>query len=139
LSARYLLDTNVLSEPLRPHPNDRLMQRMQRHSRRILTAAPVWHELNYGYQRLRPGARQATIEKYLQEVVRPNVPVLPYDLGAAEWHARERARLSAQGRTPPFADGQIAAIASVNNLTLVTSNTDDFEPFEGLRIVDWRA
>lgn len=63
----------------------------------------------------------------------------PTTAARREWHARERARLAAQGRTPPFADGQIAAITRVNDLILVTSSTDDFEPFEGLRIVDWRA
>jgi hypothetical protein len=38
------------------------------------------------------------------------------------------------GRTPPFLDGQIAAIAFVNDLVLVTRNVDDFAPFEKLRI-----
>ena len=39
--------------------------------------------------------------------------------------------------TPPFVDGQIAAIAKVSNLTLVTSNTGDFQGFKGLRIHSW--
>ena len=38
----------------------------------------------------------------------------------------------------PFVDGQIAAIAKVNNLVLVTSNRAHFEPFEGLEIQDWK-
>ncbi len=63
--------------------------------------------------------------------------VLPYDQMAAEWHAAERARLGAVGLTPPFVDGQIAAVAHVNDLTLVTANTRDFAHFEGLRIEDW--
>jgi tRNA(fMet)-specific endonuclease VapC len=52
--------------------------------------------------------------------------------------ARERARLVAQGATPPFTDGQIAAIAHVNELTLVTFNDTDFRQFQGLRVLSWR-
>lgn len=65
-------------------------------------------------------------------------PVLDYDRRAADWHAVERARLSAAGRTPPFVDGQIAAIARVNDLVLITSNKDDLRGFEGLRTRSWR-
>ena len=58
---------------------------------------------------------------------------------AAAWHARERARLLAQGRTPPLAGGQIAAIAGVNELVLVTAKTADFAAFESWRMEDWTS
>jgi tRNA(fMet)-specific endonuclease VapC len=48
-------------------------------------------------------------------------------------------RLEALGRTLPYADGQIAAIAVVNALTLVTVNVRDFRDIEGVRVEDWRA
>jgi tRNA(fMet)-specific endonuclease VapC len=70
--------------------------------------------------------------------VRPSIPVLPYDQAAAEWHAAERARLSAAGKTPAFVDGQIAAIAKVNDLILVTSNRSHFENFRELQVEDWK-
>jgi tRNA(fMet)-specific endonuclease VapC len=41
------------------------------------------------------------------------------------------------GKSVPYADGQIAAIAAVASLTLVTANVRDFEAFEGVRVVDW--
>ncbi len=63
--------------------------------------------------------------------------ILPYDERAAEWHAKERARLSLKGRTPSFVDGQIAAIAKVNGLVLVTRNTTDFKSFSKLVIENW--
>ena len=44
------------------------------------------------------------------------------------------ARLSKVGRTPSFADGQIAAIAVVNGLTLVTDNVRNFQHFESLEV-----
>ena len=38
---------------------------------------------------------------------------------------------------PPFAYGQIAAVAAVNDLTLVTQNSGDFADFAGLRVEGW--
>jgi len=71
--------------------------------------------------------------------VRRSLPILAYDAAAAAWHASERARLQAAGKTSPFVDGQIAAIAKVNDLTLVTSNHQDFAHFEELRLEDWKV
>ena len=65
------------------------------------------------------------------------MPILSYDRAATDWHALERARLAAVGKTPPFIDGQIAAIARVNELVLVTSNKADFAGFKGLRLTSW--
>jgi tRNA(fMet)-specific endonuclease VapC len=56
---------------------------------------------------------------------------------AAQCHAQERARLSKIGRTLAFADGQIASIASSNNLILVTNNVADFQYLENLKIENW--
>ncbi|MBC8160187.1 MAG: hypothetical protein H7Z42_03125 [Roseiflexaceae bacterium] len=47
--------------------------------------------------------------------------------------------MAALGRTPPFADGQIAAIAHTNQLVLVTFNTADYADFSGLNLEDWRV
>ena len=63
--------------------------------------------------------------------------ILPYCNEAAGWHAKERARLTAIGQTPSFIDGQIAAVAYVNNLIMVTKNIADFQPFSGLIIENW--
>jgi tRNA(fMet)-specific endonuclease VapC len=66
------------------------------------------------------------------------MPILPYDQEAADWHAAERVRLAGIRRTPPFIDGQIAAVAATRGLILVTANVADFQHFAGLPIVDWR-
>jgi tRNA(fMet)-specific endonuclease VapC len=49
----------------------------------------------------------------------------------------ERARLDRVGKTAPFVEGQIASIALVHNLALVTKNVRDFVSFIGLRVEDW--
>ncbi|HLX06583.1 MAG TPA: type II toxin-antitoxin system VapC family toxin [Thermoanaerobaculia bacterium] len=137
MSLRFLLDTNVVSEPVRLSPNRRLLRRLQRHTGVMGIGAPTWHELKFGCERLPQSRRKEQLDDYLATVIRADLPILPYDEAAAAWHARERARLLALGRTPSFVDGQIAAIASVNDLILVTANRSDFAAFEGLRLEDW--
>jgi tRNA(fMet)-specific endonuclease VapC len=79
------------------------------------------------------------IESFLEDVIRQNMVIFPYDERAAKWHAQERARLSAQGQMPPYVDGQIAAITKVNGLVLVTRNTTDFEMFSDLKVQNWHT
>jgi tRNA(fMet)-specific endonuclease VapC len=137
VSLIYLLDTNVVSEPLRPAPNGYVLAHLQQHEAEIAIASVVWHELLYGASRLPPSAKQSAVEDYLNDVVALAFPILPYDAQAALWHAAERARLVSLGKTPSFADGQIAAIAQVNNLIIVTGNTSDFSMFQDLQVENW--
>ncbi len=138
MSLRYLLDTNILSEPVKAAPSSKVMERLQRHRGHLATAAPVLHELRFGVLRLADGRRRKILQEFIDEIVLPTIPVLPYDLRATEWHARERARLEKLGKPAPFVDAQIAAIARVNGLTLVTGNKADFSRFRGLKIVGWQ-
>ena len=139
VSLRYLLDTNIVSEPLRPQPNRGVMAQLAKHAGRAAIATVVWHELLFGCHRLPASRKRSAIERYLQQVVWQTLPFLPYDAAAAEWHAAERARLTTIGQTPSFVDGQIAAIAKVNGLTLVTANVEHYSAFQGLRVDDWHA
>lgn len=137
MSLKFLLDTNVVSEPLRPAPRHGIIRKLSRHEDEIAIPSVAWHELRFGAERLPPSRRREVIEQYLEEVVAASMPILDYDRASAQWHARERARLEARGETPPFADGQIAAIAAVNSLTLVTFNDIDFRRFHDLHVVSW--
>jgi tRNA(fMet)-specific endonuclease VapC len=139
LTLRYLLDTNVLSEPISKIPNKKLMRKLDEHAAESATAAPVLHELRYGSKLLEPSRRRLAIDRYIDEVVLRLYPVLAYDPAAAEWHAEERARLTKAGKAPPFLDGLIAAIAKVNSLVLVTSNLKDFRAFQGLSLETWKT
>jgi tRNA(fMet)-specific endonuclease VapC len=139
VTIRYLLDTNVLSEPIKSHPNERTLEFLSEHDGELATCSVVWHELFFGAARLAASKKRGAIETYLEEVVRSTLPILSYDQEAATWHARERARLSRRGRPPSAADGQIAAIASVNDLILVTANVKDFRRFKDLIVEDWSS
>lgn len=134
---KFLLDTSIVSAPVMKEPNARVVKKLQQHGALCAIAAPVWHELVFGSSRLPAGKRRTALEEYLHAVVRRSFPILPYDEVAAEWHGRERARLEEAGKTAPFVDGQIGAIAFTRRLTLVTTNPKDFRSFEGLETVDW--
>ncbi len=138
MTVKYLLDTNVISETLKPSPNKRVLSKLKRNQTELAIPAPVWHELLFGCYRLPISTRRKAIEEYLQQVVAATMPVYPYDEYSAVWHASERARLAARGKTPPFVDGQIAAIAKVNNLILVTFNISDYKHFSEVIVEDWR-
>jgi tRNA(fMet)-specific endonuclease VapC len=135
VTAKFLLDTNVVSEPLKPKPNRSLMTRLERHEHEVAVPSIVWHELLFGHYLLAESKKRTAIKEYLTAI---EWDIAPYDALAADWHAAERARLSNLGRTPPFADGQIAAIAATKGMTLVTFNLRDFASFKGLSLVDWR-
>jgi len=81
--------------------------------------------------------KRTRLESFLFDVLQPTIPILPYDSKAAKWHGEEWARLAADGRPPSFADGQIAPIATTNDLTLVTRNTSDFALFQGITVENW--
>jgi tRNA(fMet)-specific endonuclease VapC len=134
--SRYLIDTNILSEPLKPQRNPLTRERFRRHTHAIAIASVTWHEIRYGCLRLPVSRKREQIEQYLQ-AVQATFSILPYDTAAAEWHASERARLTALGQSPAYADGQIAAIAYTNGLILVTRNVSDFVGFQDLETEDW--
>ena len=141
----YLLDTNVISDPLKARPNPGVTARLHRHAGEIAIPAPAWHEFFFGQVRaprgktLRPQA-QLIFAEYVQSVV-GRVPLIVYGADAATWHAKERARLERAGREAKtiddLVDGMIAAIARIYDLTVVTRNVEDFRPYEGIQIENW--
>lgn len=137
VTARFLLDTNAVSEAIRPALNPTFLRRFREHRMSLAIGAPTWHELRFGAQRLAAGRRRQVVEAYLDTVVGDGFEILPYDAEAAAWHARERARLCEIGRPSPFVDGQIAAIAVQHGIPLVTHNTRDFDGFVDLVVMDW--
>lgn len=134
---RFLLDSNIVSEPMRARPDAKVVHYLRAHQDEIAIAAVTLHELWFGCNRLAVSAKRAAIEQYLNEVVALTMPVLPYDERAALWHATERARLTSLGKTPSFAEGQIAAVAVTCDLSLVTLNQTDYREFAELSLADW--
>ena len=133
----YLLDSNILSEPARLKPDDNVLQQLADHDGEYATAAVVWHELVYGCELLAASKRKKQLQSYLDMLLMNGLQVLAYDQVAADWYAKERASLQRQGLTCAYADGEIAAIAVTQKLTLVTRNIQDFQTFQNLTLQNW--
>ncbi len=133
---RFLLDTDTLSELMRRAPSPALL-------RRIATMAPddqatssiTLGELLYGAHRLE--TRSAGLLQRIEEAVVANLPVLPFDGTAARAYGRLRADLEARGVPIGEADTQIASIALVNDLVVVTGNVRHFERVPSLAVENW--
>ena len=137
MALKYLLDTNILSEPVRKTPDAKVVRHIQEAADEIAIAATTWHELLFGVFRMPDSRRRTALEQYLLDTIPPEIPILPYDAQAAAWFAQERARLSKTGLPPSYPDGQIAAVAAANDLILVTRNVSDFVEFSDLKIENW--
>ena len=138
MAMRFLLDTNVVSELTKPQPNAGVLQALTQHEAVCAISAVTLEELVYGCHRLAPGARQDWLLRWLQGLP-ARLPVLPFDQQAAVWLGAECARLAGLGRTAPRTDGEIAAVAVSQGLTLVTRNVRDFDAFTELTIADWHT
>ena len=133
---KFLLDTNILSEPLTKSPHPSVMAHIERHAEEIALSAISWQEMLFGMYRLTEGKRRQQIAEYLYHCILDVLPMLPFDQAAAAWQAKQSAHLVARGLTPSYADTQIAAIAASNDLILVTRNTQDFDGFD-LTVENW--
>ncbi len=134
---RYLLDTNIIAEPTKTRPDPQVLVLIEQFADDIAISSISWHELWFGVKRLPPSTKRQYLEDYLQSLVLANLPILPYTAEAGEWFASERSRLIRLGLPPAYADGQIAAIAKVNDLVLVTRNLSDYVNFEGITTENW--
>lgn len=134
--ATYLLDTNVVSELARRAPHRGVESRVRAHQSGCAIGAPTIEELAFGVARLPASAKRDMLAGWLEGAIAGFI-VFPYDANCALWLGRERARLGALGRPAPRTDGEIAAIAILNDVTLVTRNVADFRSFAGLRVESW--
>lgn len=137
MAVKYLLDTNILSEPVRSQPNPHVIRQMEAYSGNLAISSITWHELLFGLFKLPSSQRRTTLEDYMFNTIRNKIPILSYDADSAAWFALQRARLSQMGRSPSFPDGQIAAVAATNKLILVTRNISDFLDFEDVQLENW--
>jgi predicted nucleic acid-binding protein len=137
-----ILDTNVVSELMRPHPAQSVMQWLERQSsaRLTLTAVTV-AEIFYGLDLLPEGRRRHDLAGRFQAFLTRGFGnrVLPFDRGAAEAYARLRGGRKRAGRAIDGFDAMIAAIAQVHGAAIVTRNMPDFAGC-GVPVIDpWSA
>ncbi len=129
----YLLDTNIVSELRKPRPHGGVLAWLQSTEDADLhLSAVTLGEIQAGVELTRDqdASKAAEIEAWL-DLVAQSYNVLPMD-GAA---FRAWARLMHRRSDTLYEDAMIAATAAVHNLTVVTRNVADFEPF-GVRVLN---
>lgn len=122
----YLLDSNVISEIIKPEPSFSVIKKLAEHSGDCVISVTTWHELIYGIEQLEESYRKTQLSNFIQNDVKQSFRIIPYTENTAKLHAEIRAKLKKEGILLPFADSQIAAIALENRMTLATRNTKDF-------------
>ena len=132
---RYLLDTNTCIRFLRQR-HLRLVERVRSHSpSQVCVCSVVVAELFHGSERSEhPASNREKILAFLRPFVS-----FPFDDKAAVVHAAIRRRLEAAGTPIGPYDSQIAAIALVHGLTVVTHNTVEFARVPELKLEDWES
>lgn len=139
MTPRVLLDTNVLSELMRPRPDARVVAWFaDRTDTGFLITAITRAEIMLGIELLPPGRRkdaliEAATRMFSEEFGRL---CLPFDEQAADIYAGIVAERPRAGQPISTEDAQIAAIALAQGLSLATRNTRDFSNIEGLRTLD---
>lgn len=138
----FLLDTNVLSELLRPSPESVVENWVGSHRATDLYFSTIGEaELLYGVAILPNGRRKSALASTINAILREDFAhrILPFDSDAAREYASIAATRRSTGRPVEPADCQIAAIARSQAMTVATRNVRDFEGF-GIEVVDpWAA
>lgn len=137
-----LLDTNVISEPLRPTPEARVIKWIDAQPLETLFVSAVTvAELRAGVALLPPGKRRTGLQENLEKRVLPLFAgrVLPLDQACTPAYAGLMAKARTAGMAIATADGYIAAIAAANGFAVATRDTVPFETAGVAVINPWLA
>jgi predicted nucleic acid-binding protein len=138
----FLLDTNVVSEPMKPQPDASVMQWLaQADEAGLFISVVTITELRYGAERMAVGRRRKALEEWLQNElpIRFDQRIIPVDADVADACGRLVARNESLGRPIEPRDAFIAATAEVYGLTLVTRDTSDFQSTIKNLLDPWNA
>lgn len=136
----FLLDTNVISETVKPRPEDRVLAWVaDRAPGELFLAAMTFAELARGARKLADTRRGRELERWIHGALARQFAgrILPFDREAAAIWAEIMGGGDRIGRTRPAADAQIAAVARRRGLTLATRNTRDFAEMDVELLDPW--
>ncbi len=134
-----LLDTNVLSELIRPSPDSKVLLWLDTQpDMDIWISAVTVAEIRLGIELLPDGKRRALLSDLAERMFREEFSerCLPFDFPAAGEYASIVATRMRQSSPISVEDAQIAAIALTTGLLLATRNTKDFLGIEGLKLIN---
>jgi len=127
----FLLDTNVVSEWVKPRPDPGVIAWLsQADEDQVYLSVVTLAELRFGIERLSDGQRKRRLDEWLRNdlVDRFDGRVLAVDAAIADAWGRLVARRDDIGRPIDAMDAFIAATADAYGLGLVTRNVADFTP-----------
>jgi hypothetical protein len=136
-----LLDTNVISEWVRPRPDPGVITWLAEVDEdRVYLSVITLAQLRHGIERMDRGSRRQRLDAWLTDELplRFEGRVLPVDAPVAEAWGRIVAARAGLGRPIGAMDAFIAATAKTHELTLVTRNAADFEPSLETIVNPWR-
>jgi predicted nucleic acid-binding protein len=137
-----ILDTNVVSEPMKPQGNPAVRDWLdQQVAETLYLTATSLSELLLGIEILPDGKRKEGLAAALGELIGElfGSRILPFDHKAAATYAPLIRRARADGQAISVADGQIAAIATVHGFAVATRDTAPFVAV-GVPVVDpWKV
>ena len=136
-----LLDTNVVSEPLRRMPETRVIEWIDAQPLETLFLSSITvAELRAGVALLPAGKRRTGLQQGLEKRVLPLFAgrVLPFDLACTQAYAQLMAKACAGGLSIATADGYIAAIAAANGFAVASLDTGPFEAASVAVINPWQ-
>jgi predicted nucleic acid-binding protein len=124
-----LLDTNVVSELMRPEPAPQVASWVRSRDRReLFTSSITLAEIRFGLARLPDGRRKQMLLDVAADVFRAfSDQVLPVDVAAAEHYAIIASTRERSGKPIAGFDALIAAICRVHGAVLATRNLPDFD------------
>ncbi len=131
---KYLVDANVLSEPTRPTPDQRVLRWLHRHEPDITIDPVILGELRFGILILPKSRKRSALEEWFENGA-SRLHCIPWDNETGLRWAELLAGLRAMGTAMPIKDSLIAATALVHGLIVVTRNTVDFSN-AGVRVLD---
>lgn len=125
-----ILDTNVVSEPLRLEPDPTVLNWLDAHDPATFYITTInLAELFAGVEKMPQGRRREALEQALTRQVASLFEgrILNFDAKAAEALAKAASGAQAQGNPIGFADCAIAAIARAKGFAVATRNVRDFK------------
>jgi predicted nucleic acid-binding protein len=132
-----IIDTNVVSELMRPEPDPGVASWVRARDRRELRMTAIsLAEVRYGIARLPDGRRKQVLLGAADEIFSAFADqILPVDAAAAEHYAVIASSRERAGKPIPGFDALIAAVCRSQGATLATRNVSDFDG-TGIEIIN---
>ena len=93
----YLLDTNIISEPSKPVPNEKVVQKIADNLEYSCISSVTWAEILSGIKTMPDGKRKTSLFDYFIESVQKQFEILPFDASAANIYSDLYEQLKAKG------------------------------------------